>query len=310
MWPSAESASRIQSTCQTKGGSSIWATALAGVKKQSAPSAHNPDLAADCSPFPMLTRNDILFIRALRDRNTRISERKFVVEGQKCVEEALRSGWEIQGLYVTDAFGAPDDWNAETVSQKDMGRMSAFKNAPGALAVMGMPDPEEMPGEAWVNQRGSAFGLALDGLSDPGNLGTLLRTADWLGIRGIWASSRVVDAFNAKVVQASMGAVFRVKLWRCDLPVQLSNLQQAGAEVHALDMAGEDVWTMDGVPGSPRPWVAVLGSESHGLSPEVLAACSGRIHIPGQGGSESLNATVAASMVLGEWAARAHRQPG
>ena len=147
----------------------------------------------------------------------------------------------------------------------------------------------------------------VDGLSDPGNLGTLLRTADWLGIQGVWASGRVVDAFNSKAVQASMGAVFRVPVWRCDLPATLTSLASAGARVMGMDMEGEDVWAMDGEPTCVAPWVAVLGSESHGLSTEVAAACTGRIHIPGKGGSESLNATMAAGMVLSEWGARVHR---
>ena len=268
---------------------------------------HSTELAR---PFPvsrMPTRNDILFVRSLRDRRTRISERKFVVEGHKCVSEALSSGWQVAGLYATAESGCPEEWGAAPASAKDMERMSGFKKPPGILAVMDMPEePHLTPGQ-WAKQPGPGFGLALDGLSDPGNLGTLLRTADWLGIPGIWASPRVVDPFNAKVVQASMGAVFRVPLWRCDLPQALTELRDSGARVLGMDMEGEDLWNMEGAPGTAEPWVAVLGSESHGLSPEVRSACSGTVHIPGRGSSESLNATMAAGMVLGEWAARAHR---
>ena len=268
---------------------------------------HSADIAVEDLAQPMPTRNDILFVRSLRDRNTRISERKFVVEGHKCVAEALRSGWPVMGLYATQDSACPEDWGAATASTKDMERMSSFKKAPGVLAVMEMPDPEIPSAQDWATEAAVPFGLAVDGLSDPGNLGTLLRTADWLGIQGVWASGRVVDAFNSKAVQASMGAVFRVPVWRCDLPATLTSLASAGARVMGMDMEGEDVWAMDGEPTCVAPWVAVLGSESHGLSTEVAAACTGRIHIPGKGGSESLNATMAAGMVLSEWGARVHR---
>ena len=279
-----------------------------GSHKKNARWAHARVLPlGDIAPS-MLTRNEILYIRSLRDRNTRISERKFVVEGHKCVDEALRSGWEVHGLFATEAAMGSVTGDAAPVSSKEMDRMSAFKSPPGVLAVVEMPDDTNMSAHDWVGESDAAFGLALDGLSDPGNLGTLLRTADWLGIQGVWASPRVVDAFNPKVVQASMGAVFRVQVWRCELATHLTALREAGALVYGMDMAGQDAWAMPGTPGSPSPWVAVLGSESHGLSPEVMSTCTEQIHIPGRGGSESLNATMAAGMVLGEWGARLHRQ--
>ncbi|MGB1073946.1 MAG: TrmH family RNA methyltransferase [Flavobacteriales bacterium] len=252
----------------------------------------------------MPTRNDIAFIRSLRDRNTRHTERKFVVEGQKCVVEALDSGWAVHGLYRTEASGF-EGHEAEVVSAKDMGRMSAFKTAPGILAVLGMPDVEPPLPEDWAAQPGRVpIGLAVDGLSDPGNLGTLMRTADWFGVEGIWAAKGTVDPFNPKVIQASMGAVFRVPIWSVDLPDCLAVLGTSGCSVFGLDMTGMALWSLDGAPAIGSKWCAVVGNESHGLSEGVRSAGVAPLHIPGGGGSESLNATMAAGMVLSDWARR------
>ena len=232
-------------------------------------------------------------------------ERKFVVEGHKCVAEALESGWPIHGLFCTEASACPDLWNAEAVQSKEMDRMSAFKTAPGILAVVGMPDESVPSPEAWsLDDASVPFGLAVDGLSDPGNLGTLLRTADWFGMKGIWVSRQTVDMFNAKAIQASMGAVFRVDTWIVDLPELVVQLAKSSAEVFGLDMDGDALWSLEGAPSIGRKWCAVVGSESHGLSDAVRDACSQRLHIPGAGGSESLNASIAGGIVLADWSRR------
>ena len=246
-------------------------------------------------------------IRGLRDKSARHTERKFVVEGHKCVVEALQSGWVIHGLFVSSQADCPKEWNAEPVSSKEMERMSSFKSPPGVLAVVGIPEAEPLSAEQWAAHPNEPFGMAVDGLSDPGNLGTLLRTADWFGLSGIWATSGVVDPFNPKVVQASMGAVFRVQVRVVDLPELLHEMEACNVRTFGMSMDGEDVWAMPGRPGEEGKWLAVLGSESHGLSETVSQACSGHVHIPGGGRSESLNATMAAGMVLSEWYARGRR---
>ena len=252
----------------------------------------------------MPTRNDIAFIRSLRDRNTRHTERKFVVEGQKCVVEAVNSGWRIEGVYRTDSTETAVT-HAEVVSSKEMDRMSAFKTAPGILAVVGMPDAPPPSPQDWAKKDGPApFGLAVDGLSDPGNLGTLMRTADWFGVDGIWASQGTVDPFNPKAIQASMGAVFRVPVWTVDLANWAGMMASCGCSVFGLDMSGTDLWSLEGRPACGRKWCAVVGSESHGLSGAMQQACTAALHIPGSGNSESLNAAMAAGMVLSDWARR------
>lgn len=245
----------------------------------------------------MPTKNEILAVRALRQRKTRHIERKFTVEGHKVVGEALASGWQVHGVFCASGTDAPDAWHAVQVSVRDMERMSNFSTPPGVLAVMGMPDDSSsMPGPGELTAlRGLHLGL--DGLSDPGNLGTIIRTADWFGLQEIWASSDTVDAFNPKVVQASMGAVFRVGVRYVDLEALLDLALDAGLHTAALDLEGTPLQTAD-LASRTRATLAVLGSESHGLRSTVAQRCNERIHIPGGGASESLNAAVAASIVL------------
>lgn len=262
-------------------------------------------LAVEANMELMPTRNDIAFIRGLRDRNTRHTERKFVVEGHKCVAEALVSGWSIQGLFCTEASGCPDSWNAQCVGAREMDRMSAFKTAPGILAVVDMPEPAPPDPETWsLDEEGTPFGLVVDGLSDPGNLGTLIRTADWFGLKGFWVSRNAVDAFNPKVVQASMGAIFRVGVWATDLPELVRSLRASSTIVYGLDMKGVGLWSLEGMPLPRNKWCAIVGSESCGLSEAVKEVCPERLHIPGAGDSESLNAAVAGGIVLSDWARR------
>ena len=245
----------------------------------------------------MPTKNEILAVRALRNRKTRFDERKFVVEGFKGVEEALASGWLVHGVYATADADSPESWDAMRVSSKDMSRMSTLKAPPGVMAVMGMPEQTEPAAD---DVHVPAFSIAVDGLSDPGNLGTIIRTADWFGVAGMWVSRETVDPFNPKVVQATMGAIFRMPIWTVDLDVALGDLASKGAAIQGLDMKGTPLWNMD-QEASLSPRVAVVGSESHGLSKGVREACSEFIHIPGGGQSESLNASVAAGIVMAAW---------
>ena len=102
-----------------------------------------------------------------------------------------------------------------------------------------------------------------------------------------------------------MGAVFRVSVWTREIPELIGMLRSAGADTHGLDMEGTGIWEVEGMPTQSNKWCAILGSESHGLSEAARTACSGRLHIPGAGGSESLNAAMAAGMVLADWSRRA-----
>lgn len=233
-------------------------------------------------------------VRALRDRKSRWQERKFVVEGLKGVTEAVSSGWTVHAVYAEPRMELDASWNVENVSSKDMARMSSLRTPPGVMAVMEMP---QAIGSHPLEHESSfpRFSLALDGISDPGNMGTILRTADWFGLPGVWISRDSVDPFNPKVVQATMGAIFRVGIWVVHLPSALKECAGRGCSIHGLDLLGKSVWEGSSDDGAS---MAVIGSESHGLSPEIRPLCSDFITIPGQGQSESLNAAMAAGIVM------------
>ena len=247
----------------------------------------------------MPTKNEILAVRGLRNRKSRSEERKFTVEGRKLVEEAFDSGWRILDLYSTADIDTPDSWNAQRVSSKEMERMSNFRTPPGLLAVMEIPDHEASSVDGAAEAADGGFTLALDGLSDPGNMGTIIRTADWFGVRRIMATPGSVDVFNPKVVQATMGAIFRVPVQWVDLPEALTHLADKGARIQGLDLNGRSLWEPPSA--SPGHQVAVCGSESHGISAETRAVCTEFIHIPGGGHTESLNASMAAGIVMAAW---------
>ena len=248
----------------------------------------------------MPTKNEILAVRALRRRKARSLEGKFIVEGKKVVEEALSSGWRVHGLYARADVEIPEHWGAEQVTPREMERMSALHTPPGVLAVIGMQEVPAPTPEDWQDDTAPCLALALDGLSDPGNLGTIIRTADWFGIAGIFAGTDTVDRFNPKVVQATMGALFRVPFWQADLVKTLRPFVDAGVPVSGLQMEGHSVWSQLQTP-SKGGRVIVIGSESHGLSESVKSLCSDFLHIPGEGHSESLNASMAAGIAMAVW---------
>lgn len=138
--------------------------------------------------------------------------------------------------------------------------------------------------------------LALDGIRDPGNMGTIIRTADWFGINKIICSSDCVDLYNPKTIQATMGSFTRVKVYYTDLPAYLSNFDQ---EIYATVLDGKSIWDLQSKQG-----VFLIGNESNGIRPEVMQYATQHISIPSSGKAESLNAAIAAGIVM------AHLQRG
>ena len=181
---------------------------------------------------------------------------------------------------------------ATIVPDHELDRVGTMESGSEVIAVVlkapGSPIPDLGPAE---------LVLALDGITDPGNLGTVLRIADWFGIGMVWCNTGSVDVYNPKCVQASMGAIFRVRVDQVDLPVVLEHQQAAGAALYLASMEGSPVFEVD-VRGKA---VLVLGSESHGLSDAVRELTSTAIGIPGGGGAESLNVAMAASALCMEF---------
>lgn len=218
-----------------------------------------------------------------------------MVEGEKCIRELCESTWEVERIYFTPPWKDSNFWESSAlatsiprmeVSAKDMEMMSAFKSPPGLLAVAHVP--------GHFNQLPEKNGmlLYLDNLSDPGNVGTLIRVADWFGLSGIVVSALSADPLSPKTIQSAMGSVFHVPICVCewdDVPTALK------ANVVGLDAGGENLFQ----PGNiTAPTLLVVGSESHGLSDEVRKSCNAVASIPGAGRAESLNASVAGAVAV------------
>lgn len=251
-------------------------------------------------PLPMPTRTELHEIRGLRDRSARAASGMVVVEGVKSVAELCRSGWKVVRIYaVPERFADLPATHAGVVSgctHRDMERMSSLRTAPGVLALA------ELPEYAPVSRFDAAVCpviLGLDGIADPGNVGTLIRTALWFGCAEVWVDSHGADPWSAKSIQAAMGATFHIPIREVDL---VAAVQEASLPCWVLDAGGSDV-----ADHSWKPGIVCVGSESHGPSPDLLAAASGVLGIPGSGQAESLNAAVAGGIVLAH-AARAFRR--
>ena len=239
-----------------------------------------------------ISKNELSRVRALSQKKFRDETGLFVVEGEKMVSEALSSGFEVVSVYRRDEVG-----------EETMARLSSLSSPSPVLAVVRQP--------AFVPLKAlRGLFLALDGIRDPGNLGTILRVADWFGVDGVVASPDTVELYNPKVVQATMGAIFRVPFHRQEIPAFCREVLTAEGHVYGTFLDGENLYRKTLDVGSDAPSVIVIGNESNGISSETAACVSDRLFIPpypaDDPGSESLNAAVATAIVVAEFRRRAY----
>jgi len=239
-----------------------------------------------------MTQAEIKFVKSLSQKKFRDSSGLFVVEGEKLVAEALASRFTVERVYRRDEIG-----------EAAMARISALSSPSPALALVRKPADllqDELPS--------TGLFLALDGIRDPGNLGTILRIADWFGINAVYASPDTVELFNPKVVQATMGAIFRVRFHYTDIPALCASALQAGGQVYGTFLDGTRIYDRPLSNGLQAPSVIVIGNEANGISPAVAAHVSERLFIPpypaDDPGSESLNAAVATAITVAEFRRR------
>ena len=243
-----------------------------------------------------LSNRDIKSIRALASKKFRDETGLFVVEGEKMVQEALDSRFEVTAVYRRDEIG-----------EEAMSRISQLSSPSPVLAVVRKPsDLGEAP-----SRPGPGLYLALDSIRDPGNLGTILRIADWFGVKSVLASRDTVEAFNPKVVQATMGAIFRVDFHYIDIEAFASSVLKLGGKVYGTFLDGRDMYARELDPGLSKPVVIVIGNEANGISAGMEALVSDRLFIPpypaDDPGSESLNAAVATAITVAEFRRRLPR---
>lgn len=239
-----------------------------------------------------ITQAEIKQIRSLREKKFRDAYGLFVVEGEKMVQEALLSDFEVVRV-----------WRRDEIGEAAMARISQLSTPSPVLAVVARPEPAGI-----VLQRSLCLGL--DGIRDPGNLGTILRIADWFGVETVFASDDCVDLFNPKVIQASMGSVFRVRVVTADLVDISRRFREAGMRVYGTFLDGKNLYQETLVPEG----FVLMGNEANGIRPEVAAEADARLLIPSFGrsaretgagtGAESLNVAAATAITLSEFRRR------
>lgn len=247
----------------------------------------------------MISKNQIKFVRQLEQKKYRQREGLFVAEGPKVVGDLLRHGWQPKALYATSAWEVVDGMTGSgvvQVSDEELQRLSFLQHPQQVLAVFPMPENREMP----PLKQGRLY-LALDGVQDPGNLGTIIRIADWFGINTIYCSTDTADVWNPKVVQATMGSIARVSLYYTDLP---QVLKSAEVPVYGTLLDGEDIYSQS----LSSDGVIVMGNEGNGLSAPVRELVDRKLLIPSFNSSpdmaESLNVAIATAITCSEFRRR------
>ena len=244
--------------------------------------------------------NDAKLIRSLTIKKYREEYKKFIIEGEKLVLETVNHKYSyINKLYCTDEFEKKyysllisKGIEYQSVTMQELNKVSNFKTSDSALIIADQFEKIEINPDSDFN-----IIVYLDDISDPGNMGTILRSAEWFGIDYIVASGNSVDFYNPKVVQASMGSILRIKFVIMDYGELLERMKNADISTYGMMLEGESVYTKE----FKHPMLLVVGNESNGISEEVISKIRHKITIPGSSTSvESLNAAVSASVVFSE----------
>ena len=240
----------------------------------------------------MITKAEIQSIRALADTRGRVEQRLLIAEGEKLIAELRASKLRVRKIYTTKPLWA----DAVVIAEKDMERISQLKTANSTLAVVECPHYNIEDVEPTKN-----LVLALDRVQNPGNLGTIIRLADWFGITDIVCSVDSADCFNPKVVHATISAIIRVRVHYTDLAQWLENQRDGGVNIYGTFLDGQNIYkTEKGSCG-----VIVMGNEGQGISAECEKSVTHRLYIPpypaDRSGSESLNVAIATAITCSEF---------
>jgi TrmH family RNA methyltransferase len=236
----------------------------------------------------MVGKSQIKYIRSLQQKKYRKASGLFVAEGVKLVSELLLAGFEPRFLYTTSPEILPENTAVyELIREADLIRMSGLRSPNKVLAVFPIPEPCSISLEGWI--------LALDGVKDPGNLGTIIRLCDWFGIGHLVCSEDTADCFNPKVLQATMGSIARVNVV---YTVLTDFFGSASLPVYGAFMEGEAVYGTKW----PEKGILVMGNEAHGISEAVGEQVGKKVSIPqyGAASAESLNVATATAILLNE----------
>lgn len=242
----------------------------------------------------MLSKAQIKYIQSLQHKKNRQKFSQYVAEGDKIVQELLQAGMPVQKVFATTAWlqqhstllqSLPAD-NVTAVEEGILKQLSALTTPNNAMALLDMtPQPDPLPAAGTI-------ALALEAIQDPGNMGTLIRIADWFGIPQIICSPDCVDVYNPKTIQATMGSIARVRIAEYDIK---ELLKQTGLPSYAATLHGKNITEFPTI----KEGIILIGNEGRGLTKESQDLATHKITIPRLGGAESLNAAVAAGIICG-----------
>lgn len=237
-----------------------------------------------------ISKNQLKLITSLSQKKYRQKHKLFIAEGVKVVNELLNSPFKLHQLYATSDFLVDDSINqVQHISETDLKKISNLKSPNKVLALFEIPLVKEIKNHGLI--------LALDGINDPGNLGTIIRLCDWFGIETLICSKDTVDCYNPKVVQSTMGSLTRISIHYTNLTEFLSS---QNLPTFIADMDGENVYDSN----LPKEGILIMGNEANGMSDDVRKEVTNVLSIPRFGNTqktESLNVATATAILLSEF---------
>ena len=242
----------------------------------------------------MLSKQQIKFVKSLQLNKYRLKYDCFVAEGNHVVNDFIKFNFKIKWVFSTEEWGGQHMVATNIVKRNELSKMSSLKNTPNVLAVFYKPKCVYNLHNV-IKKR---LIIMLESVSDPGNLGSIIRTADWYGVSDIYLSEQSVDVFNPKVIQSSMGSLARVRVHVVDLKKMILDVKKFHIPFYAATLCGENVYQIQ----KPKSCALVFGSESHGISSDLLSMMDKQIFIPSKNSSiDSLNVGVAFGIILSEF---------
>ncbi len=242
----------------------------------------------------MLSKSQLGFIKSLHQKKYRKENELFIIEGIKSITEFISSPYDIQSIYLLPQYhslltGLPANIKLFEVNNAELNKISTLQTPQGILALVSVPKNSILE----TTQLKNNFTLVLDGVQDPGNLGTIIRTADWFGFKRIICSLDTVEVYNPKTVQATMGSLARINVYYQDLPLFFKTNK---LPVYGALLAGESMYKT----GWGKEGLVILGNEGKGISNEVMPYINNPVHIPGAGNTESLNVAISAAILCAD----------
>ena len=240
----------------------------------------------------MISKQQIKFVNSLKRVKNRWKSNCFIVEGATMVRDLLESNWSIVSIYATE------DWckknpgiDCQIISKQQLEKISTFKTPNQVISIVEIHDTlyskQELKNIDKI--------ILLDNISDPGNMGTIIRTADWFGIKKIYITNNCVDIYNPKVIQSSMGSIFRVQIAQVEYDSFLYDINRLGIKSYGTSLSGKNVYEID----FPKQCVIVFGNESHGISAKNQLSLDEMISIPSKNSlADSLNVSISFGIII------------